>query len=104
MGKILSSLKVRYKYVLDYMIVPKPGPMSSVITGFSNLFFWPSLDFAAHGIKNVLNYLEELGQQRFFLKQLNYIFCDSYRPANMLIVLLVHWKSSAVVLCRMLAR
>ena len=28
--------------------------MSSVITGFSNLFFWPSLDFATHGIKNVL--------------------------------------------------
>ncbi len=66
LGKILSSLKVRNKYVLKCKIIPKPGPMSSVITGFSNIFFWPSLDFAAHGIKNVLNYLEDLGQQRFF--------------------------------------
>jgi len=66
LGKILSSLRVRYKYVLNYTIIQKPGPMSSVITGFSNLFFWLSLDFAAHGIKNVLNYLKDLGQQRFF--------------------------------------
>ena len=65
-GKILSSLKVRSKHVLNYTIVPKPGPRSSVITGFSNLFFWPSLDFAAHSIKNVLNYLKDLGRQRFF--------------------------------------
>jgi hypothetical protein len=67
LGKILSFLKVRDKYVLNHLILPKPGPMSSVITGFSNLFFWSSLDFAAHGIKNVLNYLEDLGQERFFL-------------------------------------
>jgi len=40
--------------------------MSSVITGFLILFFLPSLDFAAHGIKNAPNYLEDLGQQRFF--------------------------------------
>jgi len=66
LGKILSSLRVRYKYVLNHTIIQRPGPMSSVITGFLILFFLPSLDFAAHGIKNAPNYLEDLGQQRFF--------------------------------------
>ena len=47
------------------------------------LIFWPSLDFAAHCIKNILNYLKDPGKQRFFLtKQLNYMFCDSYSPSS----------------------